>query len=122
MGTNQLRMASGRRTMGRRIAWGGRMRPVEVRLHSAAYSKAVVVAAAHRYSGRFAVVIRMDGDDWLVHLEVPPDTEPEALQGEFLRAALDEQLRELVRGRTAPLHDALISAALANMHPQSGGR
>jgi hypothetical protein len=64
----------------------------------------------------------MDGDDWLVHLEAPPDTEPDALQGEFLRAALDEQLRELVRGRTAALHDALISAALGNMHTQGEGR
>lgn len=97
------------------------MRPVEVRLHSAAYSQAVVVAAAHRYSGKFAVVIRMDGDDWLVHLEVPPDTEVDALQGEFLRAALDEQLRELVRGRMAALHDTLISAALVSAQPRSGG-
>jgi len=107
--------------MGRRIAWGGRMRAVEVRLHSAAYSQAAVVAAAHRYSGRFAVSIRLDGDDWLVHLEVPPDTEADALQGEFLRAALDEQLRELVRGRTAALHDALISAALTSAQSRSGG-
>ena len=97
------------------------MRAVEVRLHSAAYSQAAVVAAAHRYSGRFAVSIRLDGDDWLVHLEVPPDTEADALQGEFLRAALDEQLRELVRGRTAALHDALISAALTSAQSRSGG-
>ena len=98
------------------------MRPVEVRLHSAAYSQAAVVAAAHRYSGKCAVSIRMAGDDWLVHLEVPPATEPDTLRVEFLRAALDEQLREQVRNRTAALHDALISAALTNAQPRSGGR
>lgn len=98
------------------------MRPVEIRLHSAAYSQAALVAAAHRYSGKFAVSIRMDGDDWLVHLEAPPDTDAGALQSEFLRAALDEQLRELVRSRTATLHDTLISAALTSAQPRSGGR
>lgn len=98
------------------------MRPVEVRLHSAAYSQATVIAAAHRYSGKFVVSIRMDGDDWLVHLEAPPDMEADALRAEFLRAALDEQLRELVRIRTATLHDTLISAALTSAQPRSGGR
>lgn len=53
------------------------------------------------YSGRFAVSIRMDGDDWLVHFEVPPDMEADALQDEFLRAALDEQLREQMRSMDA---------------------
>ncbi len=98
------------------------MRPVEVRLHSAAYSQAVVVAAAHRYSGKCAVSIRMDGEDWLVHLVLPPDVEPDVLQAEFLRAALDEQLREQIRNRTATLHDTLITAALASAQPRSGSR
>jgi len=104
-------MTSGRRTKGRRIAWGGRMRPVEVCLHSAACSQAAVVAAAHRYSGKFAVAIRMDGDDWLVHLEVPPDTEADALQGEFLRAALDEQLREQMRSMDAAVGEVALFMA-----------
>src|SRR5690606_1294333 len=73
-----------------------------------------------RYSGRFAVSIRLDGDDWLVHLEVPPDTEADALQGEFLRAALDEQLREWGRGRTAAPDDAVSSAALTIAQSRSG--
>ena len=98
------------------------MRPVEVRLHSAAYSQAAVVAAAHRYSGKFAVSIRKDGDNWLIYFEGPLNMEADALRAEFLRAALDEQFREQIRNRTAALHDALISAALANAQPRSGSR
>ncbi|MFC3716508.1 hypothetical protein ACFONC_10115 [Luteimonas soli] len=109
---------TGRRTMGRR----------SLGEDACAQSKSVCIPLPTRgwqlllprtrYSGMFAVSIRMDGDDWLVHFEVPPDMEADSLQDEFLRAPLDEQLRERMRSMDAAAGEmALFMAGCDNNEP-----
>lgn len=79
------------------------------------YSNDVVARAAHRYTGKYKVELRMEGDTIVVSFESP--ILPEDIDASFARDLLDERLREKVRAETAGLQEELLKAALAQAQP-----
>lgn len=96
------------------------MHTVDIDLNAGVFSHSVVIATTHRYSDRFQVRISRTLENWQLRFEASgSDVEEEALRAAVMRDALDEQLRELVRARTAGLHEALINAALSGATPRA---
>ncbi len=94
------------------------MYSIDIRLDAAAYSRDAVIATAHRYSHKFDSNISKTDECWLVKLASKDCIEDyELLRCEFMRAVLDDQLRETIRNRTAGLHESLIAAALSGAKP-----
>ncbi|AMJ56608.1 MULTISPECIES: hypothetical protein [Stenotrophomonas] len=79
------------------------------------YSDDVVARAAHRYTGKHKVELRIEGDTIVASFESP--SLPEDIDASFARDLLDERLRAQVRAETAGLQEELLKAALAQAQP-----
>jgi len=79
------------------------------------FSYDVIARAAHRYTGKYNVELRIEGET--IVASFAGHSLPADIDTSFARDLLDERLRAQVRAETAGLQQELLKAALAQAQP-----